>query len=68
MSEIGPARTSFRDDGAAITVPNQDGVVEAEMIKRVSNVAGVMVQSSKRMDRGSMTGEFDGVRGDPAAV
>ena len=50
VSEIGPARTSFRDDGAAIAVPDQDGVVKVEMIKRVSDVAGVMVQSSKRMD------------------
>jgi hypothetical protein len=50
VSEIGPARASFRDDGAAIAVPDQDGLVKVEMIKRVSDVAGVMVQSSKRMD------------------
>jgi hypothetical protein len=31
-------------------VPDQDGLVKVEMIKRVSDVAGVMVQSSKRMD------------------
>jgi len=68
VSEIRSASASFRDDGAAITVPDQHDVVEAEVIKRVSDVASIVVQSAKRPNRCSVTREVDGVRGDPSEV